>query len=472
MKIYRTCRGLLATLTLLAAAGCGGGSGASDKGTVEVTVLNTLGEPVGAAEVVMSHRPMNNVNWSLFARSVTDANGEVQFQHVPAGEVGLLAEHSGYEMVQGRNPQLLARGEAVELTIQLQPQNWPAAGAISAKATAADVAEDGQVLEFTLDFTDAFPGSSDWYITMAACEPRPENDLAGPSADCILDGGAFDAPYAVDADGQPIALDRTSPAERDEAGPSTVALLLDQSANFVTRDPGDARLLAARYFADGASEQQPVLLGAFASDRPAAGEISALPARPLTLLPLEDPQPTSQGRSLFAAINELASLEGGASAMLAATDQALDALTSSGGPGTRDLIVVSDGQDELCGSGDDCLAALDAVVAKAHSAQVRVVTVGVTGSAGDAEAPIMNLLGQETGGGAFWADDADGLAGLLVRVRTHLSSGSPAYHARFRIRSPVVGAFAPGRVVMGRVVLDPCGWDCELITVPFAVRID
>jgi len=104
--------------------------------------------------------------------------------------------------------------------------------------------------------------------------------------------------------------------------------------------------------------------------------------------------------------------------------------------------------------------------------------VGVKGSAGDAEAPFMNLLGQATGGGAFWADDPDSLVGLLAQVRRHLSSGSPTYRARFRIRSPVTGAFASGRVVMGRVGLDYC-WDdgmawfgCESLTVPFAVRID
>jgi hypothetical protein len=471
MKSHKNCRSLLAALMLLATAGCGGGSG-PDKGTVEVTVRNTLGEPVAAAEVGISHRPVNNVKWSLFARSVTDASGKVTFQHVPKGEVAAFAGHKGYQGLPGDQHTILGHGATTNLTVHLQPENRPTAGAVGAKATAADVTDDGRVLEFTLDFTDEFPGWQMAYITIGACEPRPEHDLSGPSADCISDGGAFDAPYVGDADSQPIALDRTSPAEQGEAGSSTVALLIDQGAHFADRDPGDVRLIAARYFADSATDLQPVLLGAFASDRPAAGEISALPTRPLTLLPLDDPQPTSQGRSLFDAINGLASLEGGASAMLAATDQALDALANPSWPGARDLVVVTDGQDELCGSGDDCLAALDEVVAKARAAQVRIATVGVRGSAGEAEAPIMNLLGSATGGGAFWADEADDLAGLLARVRAHLSTGSPTYHARFRIRSPVSGAFAPGRVVMGQVVLDPCGWDCELVVVPFAVRIE
>jgi hypothetical protein len=381
-----------------------------------------------------------------------------------AAHRGYGPDWNGYEVV------LLDGGATVNLTVGLQPQYPLTAGAVGAQARAAEVTKYGQVLEFTLDFTDVYGLAN---ITIGACEPRPENDLSGTSADCISDGGDFDAPYAGDGGDQPIAVDLTSPAKPDEGESSIAALLVDQSATFADRDPGDARLLAARYFADGATDQRPVLIGAFASDRPGAGEISALPTRPLTLLPLEDPQPTSQGRSLFAAINGLASMEGGASAMLAATDQALDALTSSAWPGTRDLIVVSDGQDELCGSSVDCLKELDEVVAKARAAQVRVATVGVKGSAGDAEAPFMNLLGQATGGGAFWADDADGLAGLLARARAHLSSGSPTVHARFRIRSPVPGAFAPGRVVAGRVALTYCpGFECEGLVLPFAVRID
>jgi hypothetical protein len=469
MKSHKNCRGLLATLMLLAAAGCGGdGSGGSEKGTVEVTVLNTLGEPLSAAEVVVLRKPINRRVWSEFARSVTDANGKAIFQHVPDGEVQASAAHRGYEP--DWRVVLLDRGATVNLTVGLQPQYPLTSGAVGAKAMAAEITENGQVLEFTLDFTDVYAFTT---ITIGACDPRPENDLSGTSADCISDGGEFDAPYAGDSGDQPITVDLTSPAEHEEGESSIAALLVDQSATFADRDPGDARLLAARYFADGATDQRPVLIGAFASDRPATGEISALPTRPLTLLPLDDPQPTSQGRSLFDAINGLASLEGGASAMLAATNQVLDVLTNPGWSGARDLVVVSDGQDELCGSGDDCLAALDAVVAKARAAQVRIATVGVKGSAGEAESPIMNLLGQATGGGAFWADDADGLAGLLARVRAHLSSGSSTIHARFRIRSPVQGAFAPGRVVAGRVALTYCpGFECEGLVLPFAVRID
>jgi hypothetical protein len=83
------------------------------------------------------------------------------------------------------------------------------------------------------------------------------------------------------------------------------------------------------------------------------------------------------------------------------------------------------------------------------------------------------LLGQAgEGSAAFWAGDPALLPTVLLGVREYLGAARPSIMATFRIRSPVAGAFASGRVVTGWVNLTYCPWDCDaVVRLPFAVRI-
>lgn len=480
-RVHASTRVAVCALVASAMAGCSGGtgdsgSGAPGRGTVVVTVQNTVGEPVREARVEILGSSTSGSRLLRFGGSVTDVSGRAVFRDVPAGFVLAGAQHAAFNGGSSGDPAALSRGATLNLAVQLEPLSLRTAGVTGAGASAADVTEDGRVLEFTLDIVDfPSPPEPDWEelasVEIVPCEPRSASDLSDSPADCIAGDAAFDAPYAGEGSSRAVAFQRQWSSGPDQRTTSTVALLLDQSANFVGRDPDDARLFAAKHFVVGASDLNPVLLGAFASDRPAAGEISALPTLPLTLFPLEDPRPTGQGRSLFDAINGLASVEGGATAMLTATDRLLDVFDGANWPTPRDVIMVTDGGDAQCGSRAECRAALDRVVMKARAAGIRIATVGVSGVGGDVDAEFMSRLGQETGGGAFWLDNPGGLAVLLAQVRGRFASGSPPVHARFRIRSPDAGAFAPGRIVTGKVQLVFCPWDCETVTVPFAVRI-
>lgn len=167
------------------------------------------------------------------------------------------------------------------------------------------------------------------------------------------------------------------------------------------------------------------MLGAFAVDDPLATYgLALLPQEPLTLFPVEDP------------------------------------------------VFSTDGRDGLCGSRADCQEAMDQVVARAHATDLRSATVGIGRGDGDADTEFMSQLELETGGGAYWVDEPAGLSALLAHVRGELTAGLPTIQASFRIRSPVAGAFAPGRVVMGWVELGYCPWECETVRVPFRARID
>jgi hypothetical protein len=256
------------------------------------------------------------------------------------------------------------------------------------------------------------------------------------------------------------------------ATPGAAALLIDQSTSVVVNDPADARLFAAKYFLTLAGESARTVLAAFSSDDPASGQFSLLPQEPVTVFPLENPQFTADGRSYFATVDQLGALEGGASPPFAAIDRTLDFAAADPQQGTKALVVVTNGRDDTCGTRSECRSILDALVQKSKASGVAIVTVGLEDATGTTDHEALGLLSQSTAhGAAFWAPNPKQLAMVLGDVRSFLARSKDTLEVGFRIQSPVVGAFASGRTVIGQVSLEVCPMDCSYTVIPFVVQV-
>jgi hypothetical protein len=213
-------------------------------------------------------------------------------------------------------------------------------------------------------------------------------------------------------------------------------------------------------------------LAAFSSDDPASGQSSLLPQKPVTIFPLENPQFTADGRSYFATVDQFAALEGGASPLFAAIDRTLDLAAADPLRGAKAVVVVTNGRDDTCGTRSECRSIVDALVQKSKATGVAIVAVGLEDAAGTADHEALGLLSQGTEhGAAFWAHNPDQLAPILGTVHSFLGKSEDTVEVTFRIQSPVVGAFASGRTVIGQVSLEMCPWECSYAVVPFVIRI-
>ena len=453
-------------------AGGASGSGAAPSGILKIEVRDPIGLPAKVARV--SVQPVGgNTLYGL-----TDADGRVEMR-VPAGQLGVYA--SGPEYGGGAPDVKLGDRQTLEVLIQTRPRTDRPSGGV-ANAFADDVSADGRTVQISLGLLSVNASNGyDTFVDRAnkarieSCVPDSANDLPAVRPDCISGPVGFDAAYAEAEPAQEVHVEWTD-GQGGYARSFETLLLVDQSTALATADPADRRLAAAKYLLSltdaVAAGQKRAILGAFAADDAASGRYSALPQKPLTLFPLENPQLTSDGRSLFAAVDSLAALEGGVGALLPAVDKALDFMGSRPSTGGRGIVVVSSGGDEGCGSASDCTELRDAVISKSRALGVHIVTIGFAGAGTAARHEPMNLLAQANWGGAsLWLDDASQLPAAMADAYAFLADLKPYVRVTFRVESPTVGAFASGRTVLGKVRFEDCPWDCYEVTVPFAVKI-
>lgn len=474
-------------LLMLGIAACsGGGDGppastptgpvsptAVGSGTLVVTVLDPLGLPAVGATVVVSSGSGSTLD------STTDAKGQVRFQlaAIPRHVMAFGPEFVGY-----LHEVNIVDGATLRISLLTRPRTELPAGGI-ANAFVGDVSADGRTLQVSLGIfaVDATNDVYAWLTDQVGsarvedCAPDTSNDANGVQADCIAGPAGFDAAYTGAEPSQETYVEWTA-GQGAIASSFETTLLLDQSTALATADPADRRLFAAKYLlslADGAvAGQKRAVLGAFAADAAASGLYSALPQKPLTLFPLENPQLTSDGRSFFPVVDSLATLEGGASALLSAVDRALDFMGVNAWNGRRGIVVVGSGIDEACGSSSDCAELRDRVITKSRALGVRIVTIGLSGSGTVAQLGSMNLLAQsDWGGAALWLDDPAQFGAALADAHSFLADRKPYVRTTFRIESPTPGAFVSGRTVLGTVRFQNCPWDCFTVSVPFAVKI-
>jgi len=470
---YRTLPMLFAAVAI-SMAGCSDGSGGGPitkpdgRGTVVVTVTDALGAPLAGASVYI------HTSWSNeYKQAFADANGQAEVKDVLAGAFSVEVSGSdSYGVSHSRN---LAPGATSAVDITAMPAAETTGGIARPSVPVGGVSEDGRTLEFSLEIvqvprTYGEHWAYDTYtVQIAACTPDPDNDLPRFRPDCVSGADGFDAAY------EGLAV---STRNVDAAGPYTdgtpnaAALLVDQSTHVIVNDSGDARLFAAKYFLSLSGENARTVLAAFSSDDPASGQFSLLPQKPVTVFPLENPQFTADGRSYFATVDQFAALEGGASPLFAAIDRTLDLAAADPLRGAKAVVVVTNGRDDTCGTRSECRSIVDALVQKSKATGVAIVAVGLEDAAGTADHEALGLLSQGTEhGAAFWAHNPDQLAPILGTVHSFLGKSEDTVEVTFRIQSPVVGAFASGRTVIGQVSLEMCPWECSYAVVPFVVQV-
>lgn len=472
---HRAWVGILLALAV-AVGGCSGGSGGSSErapdslrwpgqptGKVDITAVDAFGSPVAGASVEIT-KTGSGLAVLQNARLTTDANGRAAAVF-PAGSLTVRADLPG---LSGYSTATLEKNRSLSLTVTLFPTPDGAKGFARAEVVENGVSADGTTLEFTVQLIGGTDVNE--IPVLRPCSPDSSNDSPAFVADCVAGPAGFDAPYAgAESDNALNAEYRPGTGNVDYRYSAT--LMIGQDDQTVLADPGDQRLLAARHFFEIAVQtQSPVLLAAFASNDPTSGRPSLLPRQPVTLFPVDNPQFTTNGRSYFGALDTLATMEGGASPLLAAVGQMIDFNASV--PGTRKpaLVVVS-GPGNDCGAATACRAQVLQLVERSRATGVPIVTVGMHAQgAGDPE--VLGLLaGGANGSAAFWLDDLTKLPNSLRTLGRWLSGDSSSLEATFRIRSPVPGAFASGRVVKGEVVVPVCPWDCFEVPVPFVLRI-
>jgi len=463
----------------LALGGCSGGSGEGGSsgqtaaemrwpgqpiGKVSITAVDVFGSPVADASVEIVRTAPSN------ARAVlrTDAAGRA-VSSFPAGD--LFVSVSTLELGGSVSGTLLA-GRDLALKATLYPNQTAAGGVARAAVTPDGISADGTTLEFTVQLIGG-AAAPDVFIDgpyLRPCEPDSANDSPAFVADCVAGPAGFDAPYAGAESKKALKVAYLGgTGNLDLRYSATLMIGQDDQAALV--DPGDQRLIAARYFFEVATQtSSPAMLAAFASNDPTSGRPSLLPQQPVTLFPTGSPQFTTNGRSYFGTLDTLATMEGGASPLLAAIAQMIDFNAGAAGARKPALVVVS-GPGNDCGAATACRAQVLQLVGRSRATGVPVVTVGVHAQ-GSGDHEVLGLFaGGAEGSAAFWLDDPKQLPNTLRTLGPWLSGDAPSVEATFRIRSPVPGAFASGRVVKGQVDVGICPWDCYGVPVPFVLRI-
>ena len=488
-------RALLLAAVAISMTGCSdssGGGAASDasvggnalppplttpdgRGTVVVTVTDPLGAPLSGAKVHI-HTSRSGES----KQALADSNGRAEFKDVIADTLSVDAygpDSFGY----APSTKLAANG-VLQVEVIAKPVAEATGGIARASVPTGGVSDDGRTLEFSLQIVQV-PNSDGEYwawgndaVRVVACNPDSGNDLPHFQPDCVSGPDGFDASYAAAGTGAALSVTTVEALNgTDQPTPVSTALLLDQSSDVIGSDPADRRLFAAKYFLNSATTSSPMLLAAYAADSPATGQVALLPQKPVTIFPLENPYFTFTPREYFPTVDLLATLEGGSAPLYTAIDRLLDVVGFGPmGPGTPTtaIVVITDGNDDTCGSRTECQKVRDALIEKSRLSGVAIVTVGLADAKGGADRESLGLLtGGTSHGAAFWASDPKQLAPILGSVGEFLSDTKRILKADFRVRSPIAGAFAPGRTVLGQVRLEVCPFDCFYTDIPFVVRV-
>jgi hypothetical protein len=436
-----------------------------------LTVKDPLGDPaIGANVHVFTQTPVAET------RDVrTDANGRVVLDDVLAGTL-----HISIRGTEGsrRLPEMtLANRATLVLETMLRASASPSSAFLSTSVAPGGVGDEGRTLEFSIRLVDIDDPQLSQYnawgvdaVTVLPCVPDEANDLPRFRPDCVSAQDGFDASYQVEGPAKAIsvtqvALPGSSPVS------FSAAVLLDQGTKVVVNDPGDRRLFGTKHFLAQLGAGDGALLAAFASDGSETGQPALLPVQPVTMYPSQDAQFTAQGRDYFDSIDALSAMEGGASPLYAAIDRMIDVTAAHASTGERRaIVVVTDGEDDTCGTRDACRTAEHAVIAKGRLTGVDIFTIALPDPSGWANREALARLASGSGA-ALWADSAEQLPMLLGVVRDLLDGSNPTIEARFRIQAPDAGTFQSGRSVLGTVSLEVCPFDCTYTYVPFVVDI-
>ena len=440
---------------------------------VTVQVQDAFGAPVPGAQIKLLRSDGTGVSGSAYLAD-QDGRAEIATDSLTHGVLVSAPdmESAVYESTRQADDHL-------EITVTLHPSSEPAGGVgamsvISGSRDGRELAVSARL--YIVDGNDTqVPG--DWRVNnvrVPPCEPDVDSDAMIFEADCVEGPPGFDASYQ----GSTTTV-RTVHPEPGTA-PLALAVLLDQGASVAATDPGDRRLLAAKYLQTRVDADDRVAIAAFASDSTSTGEKSLLPVQPVTIYPVEDPGFTSDGRAWFPTIDALASLEGGASPLHVAAGE-LIAFTTSSAPADSqpNIVALVSGTVDGCGGPAACRAAQTALLGESASAGVPIIAVGLPDPSGQVDGKRLGMFAQSVQGAVFWAHEAAQVATIFGRLPAILHGLEPAVDVNARLESSVPGTFAPGNLVVGTFTLEVCPSLCDdflaagywTVEIPFAIRI-
>lgn len=491
-------------LVVASLAGCGGGGagGASSGGTppmgdppltggtgsIRVKVIDFAGEAVAGTEVWVS---------ATNSSALTGQDGIVRFDNVAAGTSRVCASHP----VRGHScsapdPVTVEKGKVLELSLQLKQLSTSAAVAavLSATAEPGGVSADGRSMDLTLRVAvigpqhqgSWFVNGDDWgynRLQVFGCTARAGDELAQLGPRCIRRADGSDASYSF---AKVNDLGPVKTIERPGA-PWAAGLLIDQSDAGLSPNwlPNDARIFAAKRFADRLLPATPLLLGAFANDEP-SGSASRLPQRPVTFFPVESPAFLTGRAEAFGVLNHLHSLVGGGAPLYEAIVEAVDYMAARTPPErSRALVVLADGADTNCGTPAQCAALRKDVIDRARAAAVQLFLVGGTasdctpdwvgweGCDGPSDREAIQLLARE-GGFPIVIGNAPDLGPAMELAGQWLQPSMTVQDISLRLTSDSEGAFAPGATVMGAFTganASQCPMGCQVHQFVFSVEV-
>lgn len=461
---------LAAALTLTA---CGGGGGGGDDGgnppppdTGEIT----------ATVVDQFDAPINGVTITAGSRTATTGSaGTATVTEVPTGSVSVTASAAGLADPPAQTVTVTEGGTAsVEFTMQRVIE---AAGGIS-KARAEDPLTDGSTFTFRIGVIvidenfNPVPGLTASAFSLANCTPVTGEFPERP--DCVRFGSpGDDAPYTV-ANATPAEFQEIA----DPPGPVPYAagLLFDSSASIADSDPTDARIFATKEYLNDVAAGDLVMLAAFADQ-----EARQLPNEGVNFFPCDPCTPsfTSDGNSLFASLDSLATLEGGGTPLydsLATSDGLTGMIISvdDEAPTTpanlrKAVVLFSDGQDIYCaeppGSFQFCTERRRDVVIEAEAREVDIFTIGLQSDNIDSLA--MAELALRNGGSYLFAERPTQLLSIFGILDRLLAEDMPTYEMVWTVNA-AGGTLIPGRAVIGELTVDT---GAATFTLPLVVQV-
>jgi hypothetical protein len=456
--------------------GDGNGNGGTPTGQIAASVEDQFGAPVAGVTITAT---INDTPHT----ATTGNDGTATVTQVPTGSVTVTA--SADDVVEPP-PQTveLAEDETENVAFTIQ-RVTEATGGISRAVRDPNTPLDPEGDSFTFllrvividqDFNPV-TGLQDTAFTLRDCAEEVE-DPPPQRPNCVRDDVAdVDDPYTVESD-TPASFDEIGQGDLPAPVPYAAGLLFDSSLSIATSDPTDARIFATKEYLSDVDSGDLVMLAAFADDN------ALLPLEPLTFYPCESATPctpafTSAGNSLFASLDELATLEKGGTPLyesLVTIDEQTDMVI--GGmivsvhdeapttPATlrKAVVLFSDGKDFYC-SFTLCKQRRDRVVAEAESREVDIFTIGLSENV---DSLAMAELALRNGGAYMFAERPTQLIPIFGVLDRLLADNMPYYEMVWTVNA-ASGVFSSGRAVLGRLTVDTGSG--EPFTLPFTVQI-
>jgi len=453
---------LAATVTACGGGGGGGGGGNNpETGSLEVTVVDTIGTLIADADVEAT-------SGSSSDSGTTDANGVALLTNINVGTASVTVSRANFDTKTVTSPAITANA-TTQMTVTLDRATSAAGGSLASRGNAPVVSNGGQTLTFEIEVV-VVDASSQPITTLTAadfalavCPPDPNTAIF----DCIRTSGGD------------VGYDPTTPTAQNaqliqgqNPQPYAAALMIDQSQSISQSDKTGARLFSARAFLEGLGGGDRALLAAFANDLQTTAQI---PTKPLTVYPpFRDSGTIEDDPSYFDTLAELQGQVGGGTPLYESldllVDQVRDDATLPAGI-AKAVVVFTDGEDSDCGSpgSTNCRNRRATSIDNANPAgtadDLRVFTIGLS-AAVDFEA--LAELANDTGGAFLFASSADQLIPLYGTVGDLLSLSLPTYRLTFAVDADQANVFLSGNALRGTITVSAAGTQFD---VPFLVGI-